>query len=730
MKQDANSIHVFYLEHCVDDRVIREAVNQYTESLTIQRHTDINEFAKHSNSLRVIILQDPFISITNLYNNIDSADLAELQDGKHSQIPKVQKTKQWLQDWIKLATLYYRYEADPSVQTINYHAWVVENKIDTDDARLLNEVGRSEWFHSLFENDRKIQALANKIFGDIHLTDTIDYYDSARAEVQEFLTTRISSTTDVRIHHALNIVEFTSDSRLFAEQRRTVDSIENAVKDNVTNVAIYDTSDDIDAVVPLGWEHRALPRTANMEIPGCEKNFAYLKDIFNLLAEGAEDEEWLMFSNSDCYVNTHIYKELTSRDADIVQFHRQDVRDDESEVYKIGLDGFAIRCVVWKKIRSYIRDFVIGAPHWDTAVWHYFREFKCNVFTDLESLYHIFHEKTWDFNNMDAAGSYNKKLIDSTFREVKVQWQHAAIDIDTFKDTTVIMCTWGNDSFRNSLTKKVLTRVKNQVLDYKLIFVELLFEKQDSEFAGFIDGKHIIVRGKDRNKDIFQKEALWNIGAAQADTDYLIFTDNDIWSRDSYWFYKIRNKISEINTVVQGVERSFDTKDPDMNFQGIISKYTRKDYNIDFNPGLIYGMTAEYHKQIGGFNPLILTSMGDSAFIVEVFTQDPFPVSAWFNGFKFWKDIKRTVHSAIPATVDVNVIHEHHGPRTERNYVNFINVIDQFNTKNVDLIEVGHNGIVEWKSPRCKERKICREYKNMKTEDDIQSIFKKFKYKV
>lgn len=532
---------------------------------------------------------------------------------------------------------------------------------------------------------------------------------------------------EVHIFHALNIVDFKEGSRMHEEQERTKKHIIEAKKqcnDRVHIIASCDPRDNIN--LSEEWNYHELERTADQFIEGCDKNFAYLRDLMDMACESASDrDDWVMFTNSDCFPTVNFYKEILNSVSDVILFHRDDLDSDNSKrIFEIGVDGIAVRKSIWEKVRDDMDDYLIGVPHWDTYAWYYFvKNSKYDVVDNLGGLRHYKHERTWDFYNPDAAGQYNKDLFFDYIGRGKAEM--LPMKFENEGNTALIMAVWGDDANRVMSTRKVLSKLSEQYLNFTLFFVELLFEEEQSSYEGYVDGEHIIIRGKDRNRDIFQKEALWNIGAERAkDFDYYIFCDCDIWSEDPFWLYKIRNKMThDQRTVVQGANLSIDTMDDSMNFQTLLAKKLLVSSGNRHNPGLIYGMTREYFEDIGGFNPLFLVSCGDSGFINEVFKSRNY--ESFLRRFPFFRHILRDVREAQPEVVDVDIIHEHHGKWDTRNYVNVDLALNAFRKDLRELIRLDENGIVEWIDPNCPERSICQEKKNMKNREEVVQIFTK-----
>lgn len=580
------------------------------------------------------------------------------------------------------------------------------------------------WGFEDIEWGRKIQE--NHEIEVIDLVGAHMYHDQPKVNRSRNEKVYKRMRREINLCHILNLVDFESGTRLHEEQKKAIGSIQKAKKNILGSLKIVAAVDERDSVtIPDGWLDRTLPRTADKCVEGCPKNFAFLKDLMDIAYEYTTDRDsWILFTNSDCFVTEAFYKEIAYSVSDVILFHRDDIdRDGNTRTFEIGVDGLAVRRSVWKDVRNDFADYLIGVPCWDTYAWYYFvKNSDYDVSHNLGGLKHYKHERTWDFYNPDEAGQYNKDLMQQYVDEDKATWH--PMSLDNPGDTAVIMAVWGQPPNRISSTRKVLSKLNEQFLNFHLVFVEMLFEGERSVYEDYVDGEHIIVEGTDANRDVFQKEALWNIGASHAkDFKYLIFCDSDIWSKDPFWFYKIRNKLLEDpRTVTQGANFSYDTEDEGMHFQTLLGKSLLVDSGMKHNPGLIYGMTRSYYDDIEGFNPLFLASCGDSGFINEVFNSRKY--EQFLRSFPFFTNNLRDVREAIPSVVDVDIIHEHHGQWDTRNYVNVDYAINAFRKDLTELIQIGKNKTAEWINPDCKERIICREGKHMKKRDDVVRIFK------
>lgn len=267
-----------------------------------------------------------------------------------------------------------------------------------------------------------------------------------------------------------------------------------------------------------------------------------------------------------------------------------------------------------------------------------------------------------------------------------------------YNDASVILCSWGySDTKKDTLRKVLLKHQDQRDVDFDVIFVELLFDGDTSILNGIeFNGKHIIVNGTDDNRKLFQKENLWNIGAKNANSKYLIFLDSDIWSEDYHWFYKIRHGICTTNTVVQGFSWVEDSGEYPWIQQGFIATYLLEHESnlITMNPGMVYGMSKEYFNTINGFNTASIFCDGDSIFLHEVFldqynyTRLPIP--------KVYTSVIRDVKPAIPYAIDVSLIHEHHGKMSERSYNTQLKILKGINNW-TKLTTIDKNGLSAWK---------------------------------
>jgi hypothetical protein len=540
---------------------------------------------------------------------------------------------------------------------------------------------------------------------------------------------------DCKIFHGIGVSNFKKRSRLWKEQQHTLDVLKNIEDDPCYKIVLFGDKNYVDEG---DFELVRLNRTGKTDVPECTKNLPFLKDILNGISDLAEDDDWLMFSNVDCYPSEMVYKDLLNKDCDFVEYRRTNtIEVGKDRVALWGVDAFAIKKSLWVSLRDEFPELIIGALYWDQYLYTFVRYHKLSITVDVETFYHKDHEKTWDYYNPDPGDWYNINITNEFFEKIKLPYGahpkywtgpvnlhiSMACKKPFYHDLTTILATWGNNDTTIANVNTCICNIAKQRQPTKIVLVELLFGNEKTSFPHLKNSRkftHIIVRGNDTNKYIFQKEALWNIGAASVpDDEYMIFMDSDIWSEDTEWFYKIRNKLSRgDNVVVHGFNEVHDS----LSIETPLSCYFRNKIfdleNESFGTGFIYGMSKYYYNDIGGFNPYAIVSNGDSLLMHEICSTVRDPMFDWYAGveFKYWKSMVRDCPKCVPEYVDVNIIHENHGTLKNRRYAEKALIVHDLDKTPMDLLEVDDNGLMAWKN-RAEDKQDIKKLCNVNRED-------------
>ena len=318
-----------------------------------------------------------------------------------------------------------------------------------------------------------------------------------------------SKNSASKIVHVVNLfIPSQKNKSLFNRTTLAIQSIEEAIR-FTENVEILGCSSI--ALKRAGWKTRILIRNAANTI-GHNKDFLYLKDMFDAAAELAGDDDYILYSNLDCQLTRGFYKNLFKNNSDIVEYVRRncpetkslkEIFSGESWPYTTGRDAFAFKKKTYLSIREYIPDFIIGEPHWDTALSGICQKLH-STSENLSDLYHIDHPKEWDINSLTIGGQYNQSL----FAEAKAD---GLTDIDLLsvqKKTGLVI--YNHD--HSKLNLKKLTHFLDRHMDCEIVIIDLLKKEKDLQ-EDLLDTNYypIIHRGR-HTLALNQETALKNLG--------------------------------------------------------------------------------------------------------------------------------------------------------------------------------------------------------------------------
>ena len=337
-----------------------------------------------------------------------------------------------------------------------------------------------------------------------------------------FLPTKAS-----KIIHVVNLLSphLLKNKDLARRVALTLESIEKAANDKV--ILLGCTSQPIRR---HGWQIKHLSRDAKTELNN-KIDAAYLKDMLQAAGDLAKKGDIIMYSNLDCPVHPDIYKNLLDSEHSITEFIRRDVQlagtAEYEDIFKqpftnytIGVDAIALKQEVLTRALEIIPDFVIGEPHWDTAVSGILNQLQ-KVEQNTQDLYHIDHPQQWDDNNLSVGGKHNKKL----YRE--------AVNYGLLEDELISL----KKDCALVLLKDSLTDTQDNTIPQQLRNLTFLQGEVESIFCEYHDGpspfKKLINRisylpirpTNDDVKKLNQKNAIINLLRHYfCDHSYIIIT--------------------------------------------------------------------------------------------------------------------------------------------------------------------------------------------------------------
>lgn len=304
-----------------------------------------------------------------------------------------------------------------------------------------------------------------------HRFNDTDYFDK-----QNFPKIESSEGRVKKIAHVVNFfIPNKKNKSLYHRTQLTLESLENAAM-RLPNVDLIGCSTK-DEKRP-GWIMKKIERSAKSEL-NHSKDFLFLLDMLDEASNLVEDDDYIVYSNFDCPVSPNFYENLLSINSDIVEYVRRncenkknlkEIFEGESWPYVTGRDAFAFKKKTYLSIREYIPDFIIGEPHWDTALSGICQQLHY-TFENLSDLYHIDHDMTWSSHNLSIGGQYNQSL----WMEARAYGFSNINLLSVEKTKGLIIYSSGQEKLSIPKIEKFISRH----LDYEIAFIDLIKNQKD-----------------------------------------------------------------------------------------------------------------------------------------------------------------------------------------------------------------------------------------------------------
>lgn len=582
----------------------------------------------------------------------------------------------------------------------------------------------------------------------------------------------------------------------------------------------------------------------NHEEIKCDRDYYFLGDILNYGLKTTKKDDYIIYTNSDCFIGEKFYEFILSSNYDYIEFFRLETKDGVVVGQnKDGIDGFAIKNHTLEKLleeKILPQNLILGAPYWDAIFSNIARKYIPNKYQDTTRLFHTKHAPRWSFTTLDYAGKHNLSILNNLYENGVINCRKAEIKSDNLvirildgktdftqmkniiaderfgknkiiefdfnylfvekqeqnspqlsdqsigttagtryfvredeiekiinyetsiykryvilKDGEIlsestkfisennnlnlgiVFCFFGDDDLRIKAAKRAIEEFKQQTIwkKSKVVFVELIDECFDNfDFSSHENVIHLKIEQKPINKNLFQKECLWNIGAQKIlkDINNLIFIDIDTFPQNKHLFAKANkilynnpNIIFQLgNCIITQKEDGFITR-----VRWLYSSFSKlcatKPYC--FNPCGGFAISKKIFLQINGFNSYGFLYGGDILFLYEI---DERTHSIWnnqINNMKIFKDIPRKLNSdnIVIENEDSPLIHCWHGNHEERPYHVWGMVFNELDF-NKDEITIDQDGLLSWSNNEIQE-KYTKFFKNKKHIRDLQGHKKLFK---
>lgn len=326
------------------------------------------------------------------------------------------------------------------------------------------------------------------------------------------------------------------------------------------------------------------------------------------------------------------------------------------------------------------------------------------------------HDKTLNYGEMLSH-------IESVESQIPYHWKKSVL-----KDTAVIIAAYGNKEQRkrtNCLALKELMRSQIQmptVYLYEVVYDgDVVYEDFCKEYGirwrGF--------NGGEKNKDLFQKEALYNLAIKERKEEHLIFFDADAYPLSPTWASDIVDILKEDkNAVIQPYSVFNDKLAGKVASSHSYAIYCEPDVKRDYwrgeyrQPGLIWAMNKSFIEQ-HMFNTFHITGGGDGCFVMEYVddrSQNHALTRRYFRQLHRGH-IKRGNCRCVPSVA----MHSYHGPFTNRAY-NWSRELFDFFGSIEQYVRIGSNGLMEWIDSHTPLRYCLHNKSRLQTEADTKKV--------
>ena len=316
-----------------------------------------------------------------------------------------------------------------------------------------------------------------------------------------------------RIIHVVNLLlpENLKNNDFRRRITLALESIEKAAPPNVLLLGCASQK-----ITRPGWKIHQLSRSAQTELSH-PKDLAYLKDLFQAANLEAKAGDIILYSNLDCIIGPDLYNHLLSADKNITEFIRRDVETHAAtslqeifssafENYPIGVDALAIKKEALEASLHLWPDFIIGEPHWDTAISGILHK-HYGVSQNLEDLYHPIHEQQWDCSNLNAGGEHNDRL----YRDA-IEFGLMDDELISIKKPTALICLKHSlNTTHNLRISRNLQQLGATNANYDKIFCEYL-QGHESSFAKDINHiQYLPLKATPATQKLNQKNTILNL---------------------------------------------------------------------------------------------------------------------------------------------------------------------------------------------------------------------------
>lgn len=224
------------------------------------------------------------------------------------------------------------------------------------------------------------------------------------------------------------------------------------------------------------------------------REYYLLNELINCVLELTQDNDYIVYTNSDCYIQEGFYDFFRKNTYNYIEFFRQEIFENQVVgLNKDGIDGFAGSVSSIKIILNKLNDnnLVIGSPYWDAVVSNIAKEHIKNIHQDKTLIFHKKHEPRWSLKSLDIGGQTNLKTLENLFKNEIIHCRKAEIN-----------------------SKNLVVRLINEETNVENLKKIVCFERFGNNDIDF-DYNYLFIEKKVDNKRLITDESIGTTAGAR-----------------------------------------------------------------------------------------------------------------------------------------------------------------------------------------------------------------------
>lgn len=296
----------------------------------------------------------------------------------------------------------------------------------------------------------------------------------------------------------------------------------------------------------------------------------------------------------------------------------------------------------------------------------------------------------------------------------------------TEKTAVISACFGGHSELRREATLRAVRAWEWQSsLPDDALILELVCPGQTpcfsrNDFPEWV--QYVRIFGNERNRNLFQKEALWNIGAKLTNANKLLFLDGDcepVNCRD--YFKQVFGTCAPGNCVHAAWHIVHEGQQSgNRDYYSFFADSADVPKGAIRFPGMGYCITRHDYHAMDGFNPFSICGSGDAVFLWESLKSVHQPMT---YAKRFHQSLIRPHQPQLEPVClkGLTVQHNYHGPKSDRGYVWSRYAVELFGDPRA-YCHIDSAGLLAWNDPEFPLKYFLMQKARMHTKEELYSL--------